>query len=280
MDVTRPLFAYGANVTALAAEGDTLAIATADGRIRLRGGNHDGIELGSLDGNSLTCVTALTFADPDHLLVCIGSNEHPFERWKHDLMQLGASGSVWRVELPSGKPRKLADRLAFPFGVATLPNGDAIVSESWRHRLFVVTPGKPAQPVLSDLPAYPARISPSADGKGAWLSLFAPRRQLTEFVLREPAYRNRMMAEIAAGLLGRTDARADEHFPRAAAGRYAEKARGHKALGAFALLRSGRAARRRLAADVELSQPRRRQPARRDERGGVRRPSLRREPRR
>jgi len=29
-----------------------------------------------------------------------------------------------------------------------------------------------------------------------WLSIFAPRSQLIEFVLREPAYRRRMMAEI------------------------------------------------------------------------------------
>jgi hypothetical protein len=49
---------------------------------------------------------------------------------------------------------------------------------------------------LPDLPAYPARIAAAADGKGAWLALFAPRRQLTEFVLREHAYRKRMMDEV------------------------------------------------------------------------------------
>ena len=43
-------------------------------------------------------------------------------------------------------------------------------------------------------PAYPGRIAPAADGY--WLALFAPRSQLVEFVLREPAYRKRMMAEV------------------------------------------------------------------------------------
>ena len=46
----------------------------------------------------------------------------------------------------------------------------------------------------ADLPAYPGRIAPAADGY--WLALFAPRSQLVEFVLREPAYRKRMMAEV------------------------------------------------------------------------------------
>ena len=45
-----------------------------------------------------------------------------------------------------------------------------------------------------------ARLSRPAiagcDGGGYWLALFAPRSQLVEFVLREPAYRKRMMAEV------------------------------------------------------------------------------------
>ena len=49
--------------------------------------------------------------------------------------------------------------------------------------------------MLADLPAYPARLEPAAGG-GAWLALFAPRRRIIELVLRERAYRRRMMAEI------------------------------------------------------------------------------------
>jgi hypothetical protein len=47
----------------------------------------------------------------------------------------------------------------------------------------------------SDLPGYPARISPAQAG-GSWLAVFAPRRQIVEFVLREPAYRKRMLQEV------------------------------------------------------------------------------------
>lgn len=49
---------------------------------------------------------------------------------------------------------------------------------------------------MPDLPAYPARLTRAGDG-GFWLALFAPRRQLTEFVLGEDDYRRDMMATIA-----------------------------------------------------------------------------------
>jgi len=49
--------------------------------------------------------------------------------------------------------------------------------------------------VFDRLPGYPSRITPATAG-GFWLSVFAARTQLVEFVLRETAFRKRMMAEI------------------------------------------------------------------------------------
>ncbi|RVB95178.1 hypothetical protein ENZ74_34130, partial [Mesorhizobium sp. M7A.F.Ca.CA.002.15.2.1] len=49
--------------------------------------------------------------------------------------------------------------------------------------------------VLAHLPGYPARLSPSADG-GAWLTLFAPRNRLIEFVLQETHYRQDMLSQV------------------------------------------------------------------------------------
>jgi hypothetical protein len=74
---------------------------------------------------------------------------------------------------------------------------DALFStEAWKHRLTRIELSNPAklQTIHADLPGYPGRISPSADG--FWLAVFAPRSQLVEFVLREPGYRKRMMAEV------------------------------------------------------------------------------------
>jgi hypothetical protein len=48
---------------------------------------------------------------------------------------------------------------------------------------------------LDQLPVYPSRIVPASDG-GFWLTAFTARTQLIEFVLREGAYRKRMMQEV------------------------------------------------------------------------------------
>lgn len=65
-----------------------------------------------------------------------------------------------------------------------------VVVEAWRHRLT-----QSGTPLVSDLPGYPSRLSPAGDGW--WLTVFAPRYQLIELTLRERAYHERMMREIA-----------------------------------------------------------------------------------
>jgi hypothetical protein len=57
--------------------------------------------------------------------------------------------------------------------------------------------GSPASrtDVWSGLPAYPGRIAPTPDG-ALWLSMFAMRTHLVEFVLREDAFRAEMVETI------------------------------------------------------------------------------------
>lgn len=79
---------------------------------------------------------------------------------------------------------------------AMLPQagGTVLVGESWAHRVLALGPNGTA-PRVADLPGYPSRMAPAAGG-GFWLSCFVCRTQLVEFVLREEAYRRRMVAEI------------------------------------------------------------------------------------
>ena len=49
----------------------------------------------------------------------------------------------------------------------------------------------------------PSDCTTAAEGGGYWLTCFTGRTQLVEFVLRENAYRRRMMAEIALTLIAR-----------------------------------------------------------------------------
>jgi hypothetical protein len=145
-------------------------------------------------GGELHAVNALA-ATPDGALVATdGSSTRGVDQWAWDLMELGRSGRVFRLEPKTGAVRRLAGALGHAFGVCA--SGDnVLVSESWRHRLISIAPNGAAREVLGNLPVYPSRLAPAAGG-GFWLTAFTARTQLVEFVLREPGYRRRMMAEI------------------------------------------------------------------------------------
>jgi hypothetical protein len=109
-------------------------------------------------------------------------------------MSLGRSGRLLQFNLADGSAREIAGGLAYAFGAAAVSK-DAWVCESWAHRVVAYGEGKRALPVVSRLPCYPSRLAPAADG-GYWLTAFTCRTQLVEFVLRQKAYRTRMMKDI------------------------------------------------------------------------------------
>jgi hypothetical protein len=143
-------------------------------------------------------VTAATFRDADTLLVCVGSTRNSVTEWQRDLLDSEVAGSVWSVDLRTSEAKPIAEGLSYPAGCIVLADGkSALVSESWKNRLVLLDLDrkKSPTPVLTALPGYPGRLSPRAQG-GCWLSLFAPRNQLVEFVRRERTYRRAMMAEV------------------------------------------------------------------------------------
>ncbi|MBN9072964.1 MAG: strictosidine synthase [Rhizobiales bacterium] len=183
----------GGTITAIAASGDLVAVAIEGEGIRLEGqGPARLLEAGR---RNRACVTALAFADSGTLFVAVGSDRHPAREWKRDLMTKTAAGSVWRVDLDTGAAVEIASGLAFPAGIA-VSGGRVFVSEAWRHRVVAMgADGSGRRTVLDRLPAYPGRIVPAAGG-GFWLAMFAPRNPLVEFVLKEDAYRERMIGTI------------------------------------------------------------------------------------
>lgn len=191
---------FESDVTALAASADgVLAVGLQDVGVRIIGGSHDGVLLSRLGGQSAECITAIAFKGEDVLYVCMGSSRNNAESWQRDLMEKQPSGSVWQVDLGNEEAICIASNLAFPNGIL-LQGKSLIVSESWKHRLLCFEIGSTKNSpsiVLADLPGYPGRLAPAIDG-GAWLSVFAPRSQLIEFVLREDVYRNRMLREISS----------------------------------------------------------------------------------
>ena len=140
-------------------------------------------------------INALALADDNTLIATDGSATCGVDDWARDLLELNRSGRVYRLDPGSRTVTRLAQGLGYAFGACAHGNA-MLVSESWRHRLILVSPGASPKIVLAHLPVYPSRLT-KASGGGYWLTAFTARTQLVEFVLREPGYRRRMMAEIA-----------------------------------------------------------------------------------
>ncbi|RRH69775.1 SMP-30/gluconolactonase/LRE family protein [Falsigemmobacter faecalis] len=182
---------FEAEIAALSqAPSGGMVLALSDGQILTYGLAGTGVPRRS----ALRGITDLAVTEDGTLWITCGSDRHGAEDWQRDLMLRGAGGSLWRLAAAEAQPQQIAGGLAWAGGVMACREG-VILSESWRHRLLRLSPGGAREVVLGDLPAYPGRLS--ATGDGAWLSMFAPRSQLVEFVLREPAYCHRMLTEVA-----------------------------------------------------------------------------------
>jgi sugar lactone lactonase YvrE len=143
---------------------------------------------------AMNAINALAPGPDKTLIATDGSTARPYRQWVHDLMDRGRTGRVLALDPASGRVRTIASGLQYAFGACAA--GDALfVSESWRSRVVALSPDGSRRAVLDNLPVYPSRLSAAGSG-GFWLTAFAARTQLVEFVLRENAYRRRMMAEI------------------------------------------------------------------------------------
>lgn len=147
------------------------------------------------DGRELMAVNALHAVSDGTLLISDGSGVRPYQQWTYDLLEKGRSGRVLQHQLGSGQTVTLAAGLSYAFGVFADSQRRILVSESWRHRIGIVGDGGANNSAVSGLPGYPCRFAPADDG-GFWLSLFAARTQLVEFVLCEDDYRREMMSTI------------------------------------------------------------------------------------
>jgi hypothetical protein len=192
--------AFEQDVTFVAAgPSDGLAIGL-DGRgVLILEGPHAGKTITDVGGQPFCSPTAGLFINANRLVVANGAESRRAADWKRDLMERGATGSLWLIDLstPDATATRMAKDLAFPTGLARAADSRVHVSEAWRHRVLIFETRAMSAPqaALSDLPAYPGRIAPARDG-GFWLALFAPRNQLVEFILREDDYRRRMIDSV------------------------------------------------------------------------------------
>lgn len=194
-DSFEPVAAFDRDVTALAIGSDGAIAVGLGNSVRLRAGTAAESGIDACDGRALTAVNALHACADGSLLISDGSATWPYPEWSRDLLEKGRSGRLLRHDPRSGKTTALATQLGYCFGVFADAHGYAVVSEAWKHQVTGLSDDGTRQVVLPALPGYPARMAPAVGG-GFWLSVFACRTQLVEFVLGEDDYRHEMMRSI------------------------------------------------------------------------------------
>lgn len=164
------------------------------------GGSRSGpkaIEAGS--GQRILCPTASLYVGNDTLVVADGSAGCANEDYALDYLRHGASGRLIEINVASGVTRNLIDHLRFPTCLALTPAGDAVLfAESWRHqmvRLPLGTGAGAAHDFGRPLPGFPWSLLTT--GHDYWMTLFAMRTHLMEFVLGETQFRDRMISTVS-----------------------------------------------------------------------------------
>lgn len=178
------------------ADGRLLACVSGRGVLALAPDGRTEATLDTAGGVPLRCPTAVTVAGDGTVFVTDGSRHHAPEDWLRDLM--GAAPASGRLIACNGRltdARALSEGLSWPSGVApTADESEVLVTEAWSHSLAAVSRGGRRQVLVPNFAGYPGRLRRAPDG--FWIAFFALRTQLTEFVLREPRFRAKMMAEV------------------------------------------------------------------------------------
>lgn len=156
--------------------------------------------LAAAEGEPLHCLTAVTTAPDGSIFASDGSTRHGAADWCVDLMERNSLGRIIACGPGLEDVRVLLRHRNYPAGLAVAPDGHLWFTEAFAHSLSrarISAPGDIAAPetVIRNMPGYPSRLGRSADG-GFWLSLFAVRTHLVEFVLREDDFREEMMRTI------------------------------------------------------------------------------------
>jgi hypothetical protein len=148
-------------------------------------------QLEQIDKQGFVSINSIGFHPADGSLVFTdGSKQQAYRNWCHDLMNKGTTGRVGRWNWQQTSAEWIRQDLQYAFG-AMFHQGELLLSESWSHRII----NSQGQPVITELVGYPSRMSQAGDG-GFWLTCFACRSQLVEFVLKEKQFRKKMIEEI------------------------------------------------------------------------------------
>jgi sugar lactone lactonase YvrE len=148
------------------------------------------------------CLTSVAVAEDGTIFMSDGTSAFLPQDWTHDLMAKNRRGRLLACGPGRETSRVLLQDLSYPNGLM-IRGKELWFTESWSHRVSRVATdgrsiGRPLA-VIGNLPGYPGRLTPASDG-GFWLTMFAVRTHLVEFVLREDEYREEMIRTIPPSL--------------------------------------------------------------------------------
>jgi hypothetical protein len=184
---------FASDITALAARGDRLAVATSAEGVRLL--DAELRDVTPAWQSPLAHITAMTFTEAGRLWFCIGSEQNAPQDWRRDLMEKRRMGCVGHADAATGEVKILRRNLGYPAGIIAQPDGSVVVSEAWTSQLIGIGADGRTTVLLDQIPGYPGRLI-ARSGGGYWLCIFAPRSPLIEFVLRETGYRTAMLRDL------------------------------------------------------------------------------------
>lgn len=191
-------FAVPVGGLAVTPDGRLLACVSGQGLVALSPAGDVVGKLDSVDGEAISCPTAVTVAPDGTIYVTDGSRANRPEQWLTDLMQnRPPSGRLIACESNLANATVRADGLAWPSGVVVSHDGAEVwVGEAWAHRLTAFSRADDGERVIvKNYAGYPSRIVRGAAGD-YWMAFFGLRTQLIEFVLREREFCESMMANV------------------------------------------------------------------------------------
>lgn len=152
------------------------------------------------EGEPIRCPTSAVSGQDGKIYIAEGSTLHDPYDWVWDLMEKNSAGRLIVYDEDKDTTQVLLSNLSYPYGLTFSQDNKAIVmTESWKHCISIYPSdairSASQRLVVPNLPGYPARIVKSRDG-GYWVSLFAMRTNLVEFILTENKYRREMMRRI------------------------------------------------------------------------------------
>lgn len=191
------------------------AVGVENDGIHLIGGAAKSRRVSEVSGRALSAPSAIVEDKRGRLFIANASSLHGLSEWTADLLTKGSTGFVAAINTDGGSDTIIKDGLAFASGLSFgKDQSELIICESWKNRLIKLPSsgdGK-VEPVLENLPGYPARIISRTQG-GYWLCFYALRTQLLDFVLNDAQFRNRMIKEIdPAHWLAPSLVRSDHHM--------------------------------------------------------------------